>query len=106
MKTSFWTKLLDLVSPRLCVVCGRRLSPEESVLCPCCMFELPATDFAATPYVARLELNGTAIDRNCVTRAELAKGGELVFTMSSEPNRKRGISAASAPYSFSTAEAR
>ena len=50
MKTSFWTKLLDLVSPRLCVVCGRRLSPEESVLCPRCMFELPATDFAAHPY--------------------------------------------------------
>ena len=50
MKTSFWTKLLDLVSPRLCVVCGRRLSPEESVLCPRCMFELPTTDFPAHPY--------------------------------------------------------
>ena len=62
----------------------------------------PAADFAATPYVARLELNGIAIDRNYVTRGELAKGGELVFTMSSEPNRKRGTSAAAAPYSRST----
>ena len=62
----------------------------------------PAADFAATPYVARLELNGTEVDRNYVTRAELAKGGRLVFTMSSEPDVKRGTSAAAAPYSRST----
>ncbi len=50
MKTSFWTKLLDLLSPRLCVACGQRLSPEESVLCPHCMFELPYTDHPDHPY--------------------------------------------------------
>ena len=50
MKTSFWTKLLDLLSPRLCVACGRRLSPEESVLCPRCMLDLPLTDHLAHPY--------------------------------------------------------
>ena len=50
MKTSFWTKLCDLISPRACVCCGRRLTPEESVLCARCMFELPLTDYAAAPY--------------------------------------------------------
>lgn len=50
MKTSFWTKLLDLVSPRLCVACGQRLSPEESVLCPRCMFNLPLTGYDSQPY--------------------------------------------------------
>lgn len=49
MKTSFWTKLFDLISPRQCVVCGSRLSPEESVLCACCMLHLPLTGFEKNP---------------------------------------------------------
>ena len=49
MKTSFWTKLLDLVSPRLCVVCGRRLSPTEQVLCGGCHLKLPRTGFHRQP---------------------------------------------------------
>lgn len=62
------------------------------------------SDFASTPYISRLALNGSPIDCNYVTREQLAKGGELVFTMSSKPNKKRGVSTASAPYSFSTAK--
>jgi len=50
MQTSFWTKLLDLVSPRCCVSCGRRLSAEESVLCPSCRLHLPLTDFVLQPF--------------------------------------------------------
>ncbi len=49
MKTSFWTKLLDLLSPRLCVVCGRRLSAEEAVLCHRCMLHIPLTHFSEHP---------------------------------------------------------
>ena len=49
MKTSFWTKLLDLISPRLCVACGRRLSAEQSVLCAGCMLHMPLTGFSSQP---------------------------------------------------------
>jgi len=63
---------------------------------------LPVTDFSGTPYIAQLTLDGIVLDRNYVTREELAKGGDLVFTMSAEPNKSRGTSAASAPCSYST----
>ena len=62
----------------------------------------PIRDFTATPYVEKVMLNGHSIDRNCVTRAELTAGGELVFTMSPFPNKSRGTSPESAPYSFSS----
>lgn len=42
---SFWHRLLDLISPRLCVVCGHRLSVTEEVICTRCNFHLPRTDF-------------------------------------------------------------
>ena len=42
---SFWHRLLDLISPRLCVVCGCRLSVTEEILCAKCNFHLPRTDF-------------------------------------------------------------
>lgn len=45
MRTSFWTRLLDVVSPRPCVVCGQRLSPNEQVLCSTCMLHLPLTGY-------------------------------------------------------------
>ena len=54
MKTSFWTKLLDLIAPRLCVGCGRRLSAEESVLCPACQLHLTPTDFVLSPLDNRM----------------------------------------------------
>ncbi|MBR1412091.1 MAG: ComF family protein [Prevotella sp.] len=50
MKISFWSRLLDLISPRLCVVCGERLSITEEVLCGKCNLHLPRTDFQQNPY--------------------------------------------------------
>lgn len=51
MKTiSFWTRLLDLISPRLCVVCGSRLSITEETLCSVCNLQLPRTGFQDDPY--------------------------------------------------------
>ena len=50
MKTDFWHQLLDLLSPRLCVVCGRRLSLTEQVLCVSCNMHLPRTAFHLTAY--------------------------------------------------------
>ena len=47
---SFWTRLLDLISPRLCVVCGERLSVTEEVICSKCNLHLPRTGFQHNPY--------------------------------------------------------
>lgn len=47
---SFWHRLLDLISPRCCVVCGHRLSVTEEVICACCNFHLPRTGFQKNPY--------------------------------------------------------
>ena len=49
MRTSFWTKLTDIISPRLCVVCGRRLSANEQVLCATCHLHLPLTHYEEHP---------------------------------------------------------
>ena len=50
MKVSFWKQLLDLVAPRLCTVCGRRLSVTEQVLCVSCNMHLPRTGFQLEAY--------------------------------------------------------
>ena len=66
----------------------------------------PVQDFTATPYVEKATLNGAALERNYVTRAELQAGGELVFTMSPFPNRSRGTGPDAAPYSLSAPRGR
>ena len=50
MKISFWSRLLDLISPRLCVVCGERLAVTEETLCSKCYLHLPRTDFGHDLY--------------------------------------------------------
>ena len=47
---SFWRRLLDLISPRCCVVCDERLSVTEEVICTKCNFHLPRTGFQNNPY--------------------------------------------------------
>lgn len=57
MKNSLWHRLLDLIAPRLCVVCGRRLSLTEQVLCASCNVHLPRTGYqwnASDNVMARL----------------------------------------------------
>ena len=56
-KISLWQRLLDLLAPRLCTVCGRRLSLSERVLCASCNMHLPRTGFqlnASDNMMARL----------------------------------------------------
>ena len=50
MIISFWRRLLDLISPRPCVVCGHRLTVTEEVICAKCNFHLPRTDFHHNAY--------------------------------------------------------
>jgi ComF family protein len=42
---SFWSRLIDLIAPRPCMVCGCRLAIEEEVLCAACNLHLPRTGF-------------------------------------------------------------
>lgn len=46
---SFFGRLLDLVAPRFCCICGRRLTPTEEEVCVGCNISLPRTGFAASP---------------------------------------------------------
>ena len=46
---NWWSRFLDFISPRLCVVCGRRLSPAERSLCSVCQLHLPRTAFQFSP---------------------------------------------------------
>lgn len=39
----------DFISPRMCVVCGRRLAPTERSICSVCMLHLPRTTWQFTP---------------------------------------------------------
>jgi len=41
--------LLDLIAPRTCAICGRRLGVSDDILCPSCVFQLPRTDFHLSP---------------------------------------------------------
>ena len=49
-RISFWGRLLDLISPRVCVVCGGRLTVTEETLCSKCYLHLPRTDFGSDLY--------------------------------------------------------
>ncbi len=60
------TRILDFISPRLCVVCGRRLAPTERSLCSICMLHLPRTTYQFTPNdnpMAQLFWHLTPIER-------------------------------------------
>lgn len=50
-------------------------------------------------FISRVELNGQPIKANYVTYSQLMSGGELRFTLSDQPNRKRGTSQECFPYS-------
>lgn len=42
--------LLDIIAPRTCCVCGRRLGATEDVICTSCFLFMPRTDFLDDPY--------------------------------------------------------
>jgi ComF family protein len=46
---SFWSRVIDMISPRACAVCGRRLSIDERQLCCKCNLHMPRTFFARKP---------------------------------------------------------
>ncbi|WP_439185222.1 GH92 family glycosyl hydrolase [Carboxylicivirga taeanensis] len=52
-------------------------------------------------YVEGLTFNGSVWDKNYIEHDELLKGGLLEFTMSNEPNKKRGVGEEAYPPSMS-----
>lgn len=66
MRISLWTRLLDLIAPRTCVACGRRLSVTEEAVCTACNIHIPRTGFHNRPYdnpLARLFWGQIPIER-------------------------------------------
>lgn len=50
MPLTLLRQLLDIIAPRLCCACGRRLNYNEVVFCATCMMRLPRTPFLKHPY--------------------------------------------------------
>ncbi len=46
--------ILDFVYPRLCVMCGNRLTVNETCICTVCDWHLPRTGYVAEPYNNRM----------------------------------------------------
>lgn len=46
----FWQRLMDMVSPQACVVCGRRVPIGDGLVCTECNRTLPRTGHIADPY--------------------------------------------------------
>ena len=49
MTVSIWSRLTDLIAPRACAACERRLAIGEELLCARCNLHLPRTHFASSP---------------------------------------------------------
>ncbi|RRD00264.1 ComF family protein [Prevotella sp. OH937_COT-195] len=59
-------RILDVVAPRQCCVCNRRLAIDEEMMCAACNLHLPRTFFSARPYdnpMARLFWGQFPIER-------------------------------------------
>ena len=50
MQISLLGKILDLLFPRYCLICGSRLQGSEEMLCTSCISTLPRTDTWKNPY--------------------------------------------------------
>lgn len=50
MRLSILAKIIDLLFPRYCPVCGNRLTGEEESICMACNLHLPRTDTWELPY--------------------------------------------------------
>lgn len=66
VRVSWLHRLIDLVAPRFCPVCGGRLGATEGLLCAECDLDLPRTNYVKSPYdnpMARLFWGIVPIER-------------------------------------------
>ena len=54
------------------------------------------------PYIKSMKINGKTWNHNYINYEDLMNGADIEFTLSAEPNCKRGTSAEDKPYSYST----
>ena len=65
-------------------------------------FKISASDNSAKNiYVNSIKLNGKVYDKNFIKYDDLMQGGNMEFFMQDVPNKKRGVSEKSFPYSLS-----
>jgi predicted alpha-1,2-mannosidase len=65
-------------------------------------FTIVAIDFdEAHPYVGSVMLNGKLLDRSVLRHEQIVAGGELRFTMQTQPNKNWATDRAARPYSMS-----
>lgn len=50
MHIAWFHRLLDVIAPRYCPMCGSKLSVTERPICTACRITAPYTDFERTPY--------------------------------------------------------
>lgn len=51
-------------------------------------------------YVKSVTLNGKPYSKSYITHSDIEQGGEIIFEMSSKPNKKRSLTMADRPYSM------
>lgn len=49
-RVSFWHRVINLIAPEACMVCGCRLGIDETIMCTPCNLHLPRTLFASNAY--------------------------------------------------------
>lgn len=59
---------------------------------------------ASNIYISSTKLNGKPYSKNFITHSAIVSGGSLQFSMSAQPNFRRGTQPASFPYSFSSSK--
>lgn len=68
MRLSILAKIIDMLFPRFCPVCGKRLQGEEEFICMSCNLHLPRTDTWEAPYeneMAKMFWHQIPVERCC-----------------------------------------
>lgn len=47
---NIWSSIFDMIAPRACTICGKRLSLSEAVICATCNLRLNRTNYHLSPY--------------------------------------------------------
>lgn len=78
-RISFFSRIIDMIAPRQCAICGQRLTISEQAICGVCNMRLPRTDYFLSPHdneVARL-LWGQIPVEHCASWFHYAPGSEV-----------------------------
>ena len=68
MKLSILAKIIDLLFPRYCPICGNRLAGDEEAICMACNLHLPRTNTWENPYeneMAKMFWHQIPIEKAC-----------------------------------------